>query len=51
MKFLKALVLVIVVIIAVVVIYGATQPSQMEVKESIEINATASLVFDEIENC
>jgi effector-binding domain-containing protein/uncharacterized protein YndB with AHSA1/START domain len=50
MKFLKALVLVIVVIIAVVVIYGATQPSQMEVKESIEINAPASLVFEEIED-
>jgi len=34
----------------VVVIYGATQPSQIEVKEYIEINASASLVFGEIED-
>ena len=32
MKFLTGLLIVIVVIIAVVVIYGATQPSQMEAK-------------------
>jgi len=32
MKFLTGLLIVILVIIAVVVIYGATQPSQMEAK-------------------
>ncbi|MDA9782790.1 SRPBCC family protein [Vicingaceae bacterium] len=48
MKFLKWLLIIIVLIIAVVTIYGATQSPQMTVKESIDINAPASLVFEEI---
>ena len=48
MKFLKWLLIIIVLIIAIVTIYGATQPPQMTVKESIDINAPASLVFEEI---
>ena len=48
MKFLKWLLIIIVGIVAIVMIYGATQPSQMTVEESIEINASASQVFEEI---
>ena len=50
MKFLKWLIIIIVAIVAIVMIYGATQPSQMTVEESIEINAPASMVFEEIKD-
>ncbi len=48
MKFLKWLMIIIVVIVGIVMIYGASQPSQMTVQESIVINAPASQVFEEI---
>ena len=50
MKFLKWLLIIVLIIVAAIVIYGATQPSQMTVEESIEINAPAYLVFEEIED-
>ena len=50
MKFLKWLLIIVVVIVGIIAIYGVTQPAQMTVKESIEINAPTSVVFDEIEN-
>jgi len=48
MKFLKWLLIIIASIVAIVILYGVTQPSKMTVEESIEINASASQVFDEI---
>ena len=50
MKFFKWLLIIVVVIVGIIAIYGATQPAQMTVEESIEINAPTSMVFDEIEN-
>lgn len=50
MKFLKWLFIVIIALVAVIMIFGATQPSKITVEESIEIKATASQVFEEIED-
>ncbi|MFT6165809.1 MAG: effector-binding domain-containing protein [Vicingaceae bacterium] len=50
MKFLKWLLIILAAIIAIVMIYGATQPSQMTIEESIDINAAASVVFEEIKD-
>lgn len=50
MKFLKWLFIILIVIIGIIAIYGATQPAQMKVEESIIINAPATMVFEEIEN-
>tara|TARA_B110000503_G_scaffold143719_1_gene247603 strand:- start:3018 stop:4022 length:1005 start_codon:yes stop_codon:yes gene_type:complete len=50
MKFLKWLLIIITVIVAIVMIYGATQPSQITIEESIDINANASVVFEEIKD-
>ena len=36
--------------VAIIMIFGATQPSQMTIEESIDINATASVVFEEIKD-
>lgn len=50
MKFLKWLLIIIILIVLGVVIYGATQPAQMQVEESIVINAPNSQVFEEIKD-
>lgn len=50
MKILKWILIVIVAIVAIFLIYSASQPNQMILEESIEVEASASSVFGEVIN-
>jgi len=48
MKILKWVVITLLVIVGVLLIFSATQPNQIKVKESIVINATSPMIYNEI---